>query len=243
MQFGIDGFKGSHRFSSCGVLDSRKHCTTAGYAEAFVFNFAAAYFRVHSMHFVLFFVYIIADAGANLNVRDVNGDTPLHLACQQGSVETAEHLCALGANVHLHDTSKATALFRACFSGNIRIVECLLAKGAKADERENYGRSVLHFSAYWGHIALVSLFIAKGIQVDCVDANNVRPLQLAAGGGHVGAMQSLLGAKASPNAADVNGTTALHAAAQVTASHANDIPVIFVHIPYRSACSLFLLLL
>ena len=41
--------------------------------------------------------------GGNIDVQNVDGETPLHLASQEGKTETAEMLVTHGANINIQD--------------------------------------------------------------------------------------------------------------------------------------------
>ena len=59
--------------------------------------------------------------GADVNARDKNWQTPLHVAAANNSVKCAEYLIPLLANVNISDRSGRTALHHAAFNGHIEV--------------------------------------------------------------------------------------------------------------------------
>lgn len=68
----------------------------------------------------------------NLDGRDVDGATPLHLAAAAGQLEAVEFLCSAGADLNTCDGAGQTCVWRAVVDGKVRInvtVKWLLAGG------------------------------------------------------------------------------------------------------------------
>lgn len=68
--------------------------------------------------------------GANPNVKDVQGNAPLHIAARLGFVEGANLLLGQGAQVNLANNSGETPLIVAVQRRDIPMVRLLLANGA-----------------------------------------------------------------------------------------------------------------
>lgn len=79
--------------------------------------------------------------GANPNIADKNGTTPLMLATQIGYVEGVEALIEGGAKVDVTNKTGETPLISSVHSGNLELVEILLKAGADPDRTDNSGRS------------------------------------------------------------------------------------------------------
>jgi ankyrin repeat protein len=82
----------------------------------------------------------IAD-GIDVNTKDKNGTTPLHLAAIQGHTEIAELLIANGADVNAKDDGGLTPLHQAAARGHKEVAELLITKGADLHPKRNI---VLH---------------------------------------------------------------------------------------------------
>ena len=79
-------------------------------------------------------------AGTEVNAKDEDGWTPLHLAAMAGHKETAELLIAKGADVNAKESGLGTApLHRAAFRGHEAIVELLIAEGADVNAKIKLG--------------------------------------------------------------------------------------------------------
>jgi ankyrin repeat protein len=73
----------------------------------------------------------LIDAGADVNVRNVGGMTPLMAAAKGGHLDTVRILLAQGANVNAKDNDGQTALMHAYSEERQEVAEMLKAAGAK----------------------------------------------------------------------------------------------------------------
>jgi ankyrin repeat protein len=83
--------------------------------------------------------------GADPNIRNKKGITPLQLATQQGFVDGVEALIKGGANVNISDQTGETPLISAVHARNVAMVRLLLSKGADPDHNDNSGRSARNY--------------------------------------------------------------------------------------------------
>ena len=79
----------------------------------------------------------ILQRGANANIADRSGLTPLLSAAQIGFVDGAQILIARGAQVNLGNGRGETALHIAVQRRDIAMVRALIAAGADADQQDN----------------------------------------------------------------------------------------------------------
>jgi ankyrin repeat protein len=83
--------------------------------------------------------------GADPNIRNKKGVTPLQLATALGFVEGADALIKGGANVNVADQTGETPLIAAVHARNLALVRLLLSKGADPDRNDNSGRSARNY--------------------------------------------------------------------------------------------------
>jgi hypothetical protein len=93
---------------------------------------------VHSQSHVLTFLLTISN-GPSVNLPGMSGNTPLHIAVRQGSVEMVQDLILAGAHVNCWNAEAdgATPLHLAVMHDHVEVVECLLSAGA--DSTANMG--------------------------------------------------------------------------------------------------------
>ncbi|HMT45938.1 MAG: hypothetical protein RL702_909 [Pseudomonadota bacterium] len=85
--------------------------------------------------------------GANVNLKDVKGVTPLVLACNLGFTEGAEFLVGKGARVDESNSSGETPLITSVHNRNVALVRVLLKAGANPDRADNSGRTARDYAA------------------------------------------------------------------------------------------------
>ena len=95
-------------------------------------------------------VRFLLQKGANPNVTDKNGVTPLQIASQLGFVEGLEALLDGGAHVDVADTTGETPLINAVHRRDVGMAKLLLENGANADRTDNSGRSARDYAALMG---------------------------------------------------------------------------------------------
>ena len=86
-------------------------------------------------------VRFLLQRGADPNIRNKRGISPLQLATSLGFIEGAEELIKGGASVNVSDQTGETPLIAAVHARNVPMVRMLLAKGSNPDHNDNSGRS------------------------------------------------------------------------------------------------------
>ena len=94
--------------------------------------------------------------GANVNIRDERGVTPLVVACNLGFVEGVELLIKSGARVDESNNSGETPLITSVHNRNMPLIRILLAAGADPDRADNSGRSARDYAKLGGHTSILS---------------------------------------------------------------------------------------
>lgn len=88
--------------------------------------------------------------GANPNLADKSGSTPLQLATNLGWGDGVEILVGRGAAVDLTNSAGETPLISAVHRRDAALVRALLAAGANPDRNDNSGRSARDYAALQG---------------------------------------------------------------------------------------------
>ena len=119
-------------------------------------------------------------AGTDVNTKDEDGRTALHLAAYNGHTEIAKLLLANNADVNVMDAVGQTPLNIAAGNGDTELVELLIAKGADVNAKTRSERTPLHPAAIGGHKKVVELLIAEGVDVNAQEKyDGTTPLDLA----------------------------------------------------------------
>jgi hypothetical protein len=95
-----------------------------------------------------YLVKMLAESGANLNVKDEEGYTPLMWAAQHGNTRVAAYLIEHGANLNPMDRGGYTPLMWAAQEGHFSTVALLLERGANPFVRGPHGRTAFDLAAY-----------------------------------------------------------------------------------------------
>lgn len=88
--------------------------------------------------------------GANPNIRDFKGVTPLVTASNMSFVEGVELLIEKGARVDESDNAGETPLITAVHNRNVALMRILLKAGADPDRADNSGRSARDYASLDG---------------------------------------------------------------------------------------------
>ena len=125
-------------------------------------------------------VEILLKRGADVNVRDDNGLTPLHYAVRY-SIGAVEILLKYGADVNAQDDHGDTPLHCAVDSmDSIGAVEILLKRGANVDAQDDDGRTPLHYAVgTWLDFETAEVLLKYGANVNAQDDDGYTPLHYA----------------------------------------------------------------
>ncbi len=109
----------------------------------------------------LTWMQFLVSHGANVNVRDAKGTTPLVLASNLGFIEGVEYLITSGAKVDEPNNTGETPLMTAVHRRDLAMVRALLKAGANADRPDNSGRSARDYAMLEGKDSAVATEIAN----------------------------------------------------------------------------------
>ena len=155
--------------------------------------------------------------GANPDLKDVLGWTPLHYAATRGSPGITGILLSTtelaGANPNIEDLAGRTALHQAAENGHEEVVQLLLENGARIGKKDAHGSTPLHLAAQNGHLDTSLALLASGADGRKGDQFWCQPLHLAANNGHLDVVHFLLQEDAENEPKDKIKQTPLHHAA------------------------------
>ncbi len=145
------------------------------------------------------------DAGTDVDAKDTNGWTPLHLAALNGQKETTEILIAEGADVNTGD--KITPLHYAAQYGEMEIVELLISKGADVNAKGDAGDTPLDWAIQLKRTEISDLLRKHGGK-----SGAEYSIQYAITTGNIEAVKQHIAAGADVNAKTKRGDTPLDTA-------------------------------
>ncbi len=145
--------------------------------------------------------------GANVEILDANGETPLHVAAAKGATNNLLQLIRAGADVNSlgdeRQTGRATPLFLATEERHIDAVRLLLENGANpnlpAHFRGRSGVPPLLLAAEAGNPEITSLLLKGGAEIEAKDSEGNTALSLAIQSSNPDTVKILLDNGATPN--------------------------------------------
>lgn len=88
----------------------------------------------------------LIELGADINVKDESGCSPLWLACRIGDTRVVGILVQSGADVNREDNDGYVPLILSVYQRKHEITKILILFGAKTDVTDKKGRGLLHFA-------------------------------------------------------------------------------------------------
>ena len=109
----------------------------------------------------------LSEKGFDLNTKNSNGDTPLHVAVKNRNFEIVEFLVFTGIEKEPVNNQGITPLCIACELGYLNISQFLIVHGCKKKDRED--NSPCFIAANNGHWDIVKFFIKRGFNINTVE--------------------------------------------------------------------------
>ena len=111
-------------------------------------------------------VDLLVGAGAQVDVQNDYGVTPLTLGCVNGDTNIIESLLKAGGDPNLAQGNGETPLMTCARSGDMQAVKLLLASGAQVDAREmSNGQTALMWAAAHGHPSVMQVLLENGADI------------------------------------------------------------------------------
>ncbi|XP_065935402.1 uncharacterized protein [Magallana gigas] len=144
-------------------------------------------------------IEILLENGADINLCNENGASPLIQACYTRNKSTIQLLLSKGAAVNSCLKNGVSPLLIACRNGRESIAELLIANGADINLCEEGGVSPFYIACQFGHNGIVQLLLSKGASINSCLNNGASPLFIACQNGHNSIVQLIL-----DNGVDIN---------------------------------------
>lgn len=154
-------------------------------------------------------VEVLLRHGANVNTKDVDLATPLHLAASRGYTGVLSLLLTSDVEIDARDANGRTALWRAVEAGHLETSKLLLRNFCKVNSRAADQMTPLHMATEHGDEDMVSLLLRYGSDVEAKDVLMKGALHYACQNGHQNTAALLLKHKADIEAAGTDRMTPL----------------------------------
>jgi ankyrin repeat protein len=106
-------------------------------------------------------------AGADINARDGQGRSALHVAAAYGRLEACKVLVTNGASLDCKDrSSEETPLFCAIRRKSFEVFEFLLQNGANPDARTTLDAAPMHYAVADSQIEMMRILLSHGVPAD-----------------------------------------------------------------------------
>ncbi len=129
-------------------------------------------------------VILLVQGGADVEIVDQSGKTPLMIASDRGNEDIIRYLLICGADVNKKDHSNVSALMCSCYY-NVNVVQILLDYGANIEDRDNFGCTPLMYSIFHSKLDVAKELLDKGADIDASDVGNWNSLITAASQQHM----------------------------------------------------------
>jgi len=119
------------------------------------------------------FPKLLVDNGANTEIRDRDGSTPLLLACHVAPWSHAKMLIDAEADEKIKDNEGAGPLhniaFNSHFSAHSKLTPYLLSRGAEVDARDEQGHTPLYYACRENRDSMVKHLLDYGADISVTD--------------------------------------------------------------------------
>ncbi len=151
----------------------------------------------------------LIDAGADVNLAQVDGMTALHWAVYNDDAASARMLVRAGAKVNTVNRYGVPPLSLACTNANAEMVKLLLEAGADAKAALPGGETVLMTAARAGNLETVKALLGRGADPNARERSDQTAIMWAAAEGHAPVVRALIDGGADIRAKVKSGFTPL----------------------------------
>lgn len=116
---------------------------------------------------------ILIESGADPNIKDDFGFTPVLSACNVGNSKLLQVLIDAGASVNVRDPNGDTPIITAAMQGSTKCVEILIKHSCDLNLTGTFSNTALVESARYGHLKCVLLLLHASAMINVSCANTV----------------------------------------------------------------------
>lgn len=145
----------------------------------------------------------------------INGATALHVAAENGHLETVQYLVTINMRINAQRSDFATPLLLALMGHHWEVAKFLIGKGADVSLALHNGQTALHLAAEYGNLDVISTMMTiRGVKIDVQRRDQLTPIMVAAMNGYLDIVKLLAGRNASLTIKTDEGLTIFHMAAK-----------------------------
>ncbi|KRW99702.1 Ankyrin repeat-containing domain [Pseudocohnilembus persalinus] len=157
-------------------------------------HFAAQYGRTKNVELLL-----SDEKYSDIKKKNKEGNHPIHLAAENGHVETIQAFLEKGVKLSLPGKDRMQMLHFAAAQNHLEVVKFIFEKKGKINSKDKFKRSPLVMAIRNNSIQVVSYLLSKGADFEQADSSNNTPLHYAAAYGSFESIELLLKAGADVN--------------------------------------------
>ncbi|ESP03528.1 hypothetical protein LOTGIDRAFT_171317 [Lottia gigantea] len=159
------------------------------------------------------FLIPLVKGGANLNIQNSEGETPLLVSIRRGNIDSSVMLIENGADINLSNSDKTTPLMTAIHYDRIDVAILLIKKGCELDTQDNDKETALHLAV---RNECITLLVRSGADINIRYKDGKTPLMKIIMNGRCGIAEYIvelfLQRGCNINVVDNENKTALHVA-------------------------------
>ena len=170
-------------------------------------------------------VQVLIDAGTDIEMKNNDGRSPLHMASCLGALTTVKMLVKAGVDLDQRDGNNFTALRAAVKGKHADVVQVLIDAGADIETKDAEGRSPLLLASRLEDLTTMKMLVEAGADVRATDNSANTCLIIAVYGKNTDIVRYLVGLpEVDLDQQGMFTYTALHAA--VLRNHTDAVPVL-----------------
>ena len=123
-------------------------------------------------------ILLLLKYGANPNLWDDNGKSPLAIACEANNETIVTILLNNGSNIYYTYPDGENLLSRATIDGSVAVVDLLLNSKLNPDLKNSKEETPVHLASYNGNEEILFLLLSYGANINSENSNGHRPIDM-----------------------------------------------------------------